>query len=379
MSRLIIFIFLLISIFSLKCRSQSIVTQESSLCIKDNYSIPLFSTQNLRMTFNGTRLKQLKIHTIRIRTSIIDKNVADFEDHRQTIRKVIRITNNSNIIYDLKIHGNHIDHTYINYYIETIDVENHIHQINCSMILIITSPKRLIDQIFKISIPCIMIITSIQMGMLLDIEVIKELIRRPIQILIGFICQYGCMPLIAFSISKIFHYKSIFGLGLFVVGCCPGAAQSNQWTVVFDGDLNLSVFMSFASTIASFFMMPFWLYTLGQYAYLRELEIRIPFLNLITSLFTIIGPLALGMLIVYFIPKLKIFMKRIIKPLLFILMLYFFSFGAIVHFYLFRYLDLRTALTAPFLPWCGFFFGGFFAWICKQDWKRVITIGIETG
>jgi len=247
------------------------------------------------------------------------------------------------------------------------------------MNLLISNPQRLIDKIFKTSIPGIIMLTSIQMGMILDIEVLKELVRRPIQILIGFICQYGFMPLIAFTITKIFRYKPIYGLALFVVGCCPGASQSNQWTVVFDGDLNLSAFMSFASTVSSFFMMPLWLYTFGQYAYLRELKIRIPFFNLMTTLLTVIGPLSLGMFIVYFIPKLKPLMQRIIKPVLIMLMIYFFSIGVIVHFYLFHYIDLKTALSAPFLPWLGFFLGGLFAWICKQDRKRIITIGLETG
>jgi len=292
---------------------------------------------------------------------------------------LIEYDDDSNIIYNLKIHSHYIDQTYIHYYIEIIDIQNFIHHINCSMVLSVAPPKRIIDRIFKISIPCIIILTSIQMGMLLDIQVLKELIRRPIQVLIGFVCQYGFMPLIAFSISKLFRYKPIYGLGLFVVGCCPGASQSNQWTVVFDGDLNLSVFMSFSSTVASFFMMPLWLYTLGQYAYLRDLKIRIPFWNLATSLLTIIGPIALGMFIVYFVPKLKIFMQKIIKPVLIFLLIYFFSFGLLVHFYLIRYLDLRTALTTPFLPWAGFFLGGLFAKICRQDWKRVITIGLETG
>jgi len=291
----------------------------------------------------------------------------------------IEYNDESNIVYNLKIHANYINQTSIDYYIETINTKNRTYRINCSVVLLISPPKRLIDKIFKTSVPYIIMLTSIQMGMILDVAVLKELIRRPIQILIGFICQYGFMPLIAFAISKIFRYKPIYGLGLFVLGCCPGAAQSNQWTVVFDGDLNLSAFMSFASTVASFFMMPFWLYTLGQYAYLRELKIRVPFFNLMTSLLTIIGPLALGMLIVYFIPKLKPIMQRIIKPVLVLLILYFFSFGALVHFYLFSYIDLRTALSAPLLPWFGFFLGGLFAWICKQDWKRVITIGLETG
>jgi sodium/bile acid cotransporter 3/5 len=250
---------------------------------------------------------------------------------------------------------------------------------NCSIVLLISQPQRIRDKIFRKAIPFVIMIISIQMGILLDMEVLKELIRRPIQVLIGFVCQYGFMPLIAFAISKIFRYQPTYGLGLFVVGCCPGGSQSNQWTVMFDGDLNLSAFMSFVSTVASFFMMPFWLYTLGQYAYLREMKIHIPFFNLAISLLTIIGPLAIGMIAVYFIPKLKPIIQRIVKPMLLALILYFFVFGAFVNYYLFLYLDLQTALTAPFLPWLGFLFGSLFAWICKQDRKRLITIGIETG
>jgi sodium/bile acid cotransporter 3/5 len=258
-------------------------------------------------------------------------------------------------------------------------MSNHIQRMNCSIVLLISQPQRIRDKIFRKGIPLVIMIISIQMGILLDMEVLKELIRRPIQVLIGFVCQYGFMPLIAFAISKIFRYQPTYGLGLFVVGCCPGGSQSNQWTVMFDGDLNLSAFMSFVSTVASFFMMPFWLYTLGQYAYLREMKIHIPFFNLAISLLTIIGPLAIGMIAVYFIPKLKPIIQRIVKPMLLALILYFFVFGAFVNYYLFLYLDLQTALTAPFLPWLGFLFGSLFAWICKQDRKRLITIGIETG
>lgn len=36
-------------------------------------------------------------------------------------------------------------------------------------------------------------------------------------------------------------------------------------------------------------------------------------------------------------------------------------------------------MSAPLLPWLGFGLGGFFAWLCRQDWKRMLTIGIETG
>ncbi len=42
-------------------------------------------------------------------------------------------------------------------------------------------------------------------------------------------------------------------------------------------------------------------------------------------------------------------------------------------------MDLRVILTAPLLPWLGFLLGSLIAWICRQDYKRIITIGLETG
>ncbi|CAF1385540.1 unnamed protein product [Rotaria magnacalcarata] len=109
----------------------------------------------------------------------------------------------------------------------------------------VSQPLRLRDKIFKYSIPIIMVPISVLMGILIDKEVLKELIRRPIQIFIGFVCQYGFMPLIAFSITIIFRYEPLYGLALFVFGCCLGDAASNQRTIICDGDISLSTCMTF--------------------------------------------------------------------------------------------------------------------------------------
>jgi len=39
--------------------------------------------------------------------------------------------------------------------------------------------------------------------------------------------------------------------GLLVMGVCPGGAVSNFWTLLFDGDVNLSITMTTVSTIAA--------------------------------------------------------------------------------------------------------------------------------
>ncbi|CAF0735519.1 unnamed protein product [Rotaria sordida] len=369
MFRFIVLLLLTTFIFPSNGQSRSIINQESSLCTKKSHTIPLFTTLILRMTFNQTRLKQLNIQTMSIYASISDRKTAEFQNHRDIIEEVFHLmkniekyNNKSIMTYNLKIHAKYIDQTDIHYFIETVNIKNHIHSTRCSVVLTISEPQRLRDKIYKNFIPFAIMFISLQMGILLDIDVLKELIYRPIQISIGFVCQQIFMPLIAFSISKIFRYQLLYGLGLFIVGCCPGGSTSNQWTVLFDGDLSLSATMSFVSTVASFFMLPLWLYTFGQYFYLRQLKIHISFLSLIQSLLIIIGLMGLGMIINYFVPKLKPIIERIFKPMLILFLCYFFTFGIFVNFYLFfDYINLRTVLTAPLLSWLGFLLGSLFA------------------
>jgi len=40
-------------------------------------------------------------------------------------------------------------------------------------------------------------------------------------------------------------------LGLFAAGCAPGGSGSNMYTYLLDGDVSLSVTMTFISTLAS--------------------------------------------------------------------------------------------------------------------------------
>lgn len=43
----------------------------------------------------------------------------------------------------------------------------------------------------------------------------------------------------------------LFRLGLFVLGCCPGGTASNFWCILLGGDINLSITMTFISTVAA--------------------------------------------------------------------------------------------------------------------------------
>ena len=62
--------------------------------------------------------------------------------------------------------------------------------------VIITEPRRFLDYAFDIFIRLFGVVISTLMGVLLDKKAILEIAKMPIPVVIGFCCQYICMPLV---------------------------------------------------------------------------------------------------------------------------------------------------------------------------------------
>ena len=82
-------------------------------------------------------------------------------------------------------------------------------------------------------------------------------------------------------------------LGLLLLGCCPGGVGSNFWTAMLDGDINLSVTMTFFSSVSAFAMTSFWIWMLGSTLVTDDLPM--PYIQLATALVSFAVPVLLGM------------------------------------------------------------------------------------
>ena len=113
---------------------------------------------------------------------------------------------------------------------------------------------------------CLTVLTVIAiffMGIEIDLAIIRSVLMRPIGPIIGFISQFVFMPLAAWGIGAVFLTEDIEKLGLIMVGSSPGGNLSNFWTLLLDGDVNLSVTMTMISSISSFGMTSLWVWLLG--------------------------------------------------------------------------------------------------------------------
>ena len=99
-------------------------------------------------------------------------------------------------------------------------------------------------------------VIMLTMGMTLKNEDFRILASRPLDIAIGTLAQYLLMPLIAWSLVKLLGLPKAVGVGLILVGTCPGGVSSNIMSFLCKGDVAFSVGMTTLSTLLSPLVTP---------------------------------------------------------------------------------------------------------------------------
>ena len=127
------------------------------------------------------------------------------------------------------------------------------------------------------------------MGLTLTGEDFKILASRPLDIAIGTVAQYTLMPLIAYVLVHVMGLPKAVGVGLILVGCCPGGVSSNIMSFLCKGDVAFSVGMTTLSTLLAPVMTPLlMLWLAGE-------SVDVDAVGMFTSiLFVTILPVAIG-------------------------------------------------------------------------------------
>lgn len=202
--------------------------------------------------------------------------------------------------------------------------------------LTIIRRMRVIDHIFTGSVALLVSLLYINFGAALDVTVLRGLLARPLAPIIGFLTQFIIMPLLGYGLGVlIFPDSPELQLGLFFTGVSPSGGASNIWAVILGGNINLSVLMTTVSNFAAFGMMPLWIFTLGQLIFDRA-NITVPYENIATFAVSLVVPLAIGLAIQRWCPRLTRVLVRLLKPISTCLILFIIIFAIITNLYLFE-------------------------------------------
>ena len=128
-------------------------------------------------------------------------------------------------------------------------------------------------------------------------------LKRPWGLVIGWVTQFGIMPLTAYVliISLLIPFSSPEGvlfvaLGALIMGSVPAGTTSNLFTYFSKGNLALSVTMTVNSTLWAFIMTPAALFIYSNLLGLDE-SLSIEFSELAIVIVGLVIPVGLGMLI----------------------------------------------------------------------------------
>lgn len=240
-------------------------------------------------------------------------------------------------------------------------------------------PKRIIDHVFTGSVILLMSILYINFGAALDVGALKQIARRPIGPVIGFMCQFVFMPLLSYGLGHLlFPDNYELQLGLFFTGVSPAGGASNIWTVALGGNLTLSIAMTTISTLAAFGMMPLWLFTLGRTIFQRA-KLEVPYGRIVTTALGLVLPLSAGLLIQRYCPRFSRLLVRILKPMSVILILFIVIFAIVTNLYLFELFSWQIIIAGLGLPGIGYCFGFLASHLMRQPLADSLAISVETG
>jgi BASS family bile acid:Na+ symporter len=130
-------------------------------------------------------------------------------------------------------------------------------------------------------------------------------VRRPQGLIIGFLTQFGIMPLLSYIlvITLLFQdaipreYALPVALGALLMGAVPAGTTSNIFTYFSKGNLALSVVMTTNATLWALIMTPLALVFYGGLLTADNPEFEIPIRNIVLTLVILLIPVVLGMTI----------------------------------------------------------------------------------
>eukprot|EP00057_Strongylocentrotus_purpuratus_P034815 XP_796623.1 PREDICTED: ileal sodium/bile acid cotransporter [Strongylocentrotus purpuratus] len=228
----------------------------------------------------------------------------------------------------------------------------------------------------KVLLPVLMVIIMTSIGCLVTIAGLKEAIRRPVGIAIGFAGQFVVLPLLAFCMAVALKMEPAHALGMMMVATSPGGVSSSLFVYWMNGNICLSLCMSTVATLASVGMMPLNLFIYTRYW--EAAQINIPYLEIATALALILIPVFIGIFIRHKKEKWTPYIIKTGSILGLIAILINIIVNTVINKAIFM-TSWSVWFSAICLPFFSFGLAYLIAWILRQDPTNCRTIAVETS
>ena len=102
------------------------------------------------------------------------------------------------------------------------------------------------------------------MGTQMSLSEFRGILKMPRAVLVGSFCQFTIMPIIGYTLTRVFSFPPEISAGIVLIGSCASGLASNVLTYLAGGNLPLSVTLTAMSTMISPIMTPLWMKLLAR-------------------------------------------------------------------------------------------------------------------
>src|ERR1041385_2621082 len=102
------------------------------------------------------------------------------------------------------------------------------------------------------------------MGTQMSTRDFAGLAKAPRGVLVGILCHFSVMPLVGWSLTKIFHFEPEIAAGIILIGSCSSGLASNVMAYIAKSNLVLSVTVTAITTMVAPLMTPLWMKLLAN-------------------------------------------------------------------------------------------------------------------
>lgn len=152
------------------------------------------------------------------------------------------------------------------------------------------------------------------MGLSLTLDDFKRVLVEPKAIILGLIAQLVMLPVVGFLLALIFPLSPELSVGVMILAASPGGTVSNIITYLIRGNVALSVTLTAISSLITVFTIPLLVNFSMENFMGEDITLNLPFGKTVIQIAVVtLIPIAIGMLLHRYIPKLAMRVEKAVQ------------------------------------------------------------------
>src|SRR5689334_13625504 len=112
------------------------------------------------------------------------------------------------------------------------------------------------DVVAMVFLPLALSFIMFSLGLGLTIADFRNIVRQPRALLVGLVCHFVLLPVIAWFLVRWAGLPPAIAVGFMIVAACPTGTTSNLLTYIARGDVALAVSFTAVASVLTVFTLP---------------------------------------------------------------------------------------------------------------------------